>query len=181
MKYYELKMHNDTKDFEYSNKSGLFFKQQKRQFAEQQQKFKQLMVAHFDQTLVMLSLKITHVLMSQKKPLTLAKNILKPCLKILVQNIYGGATAVTKVQKLELSDNFLQRCSLIAASVKEIVLAMLCYATCSGLQLIKLIDFIGQAQLVVHARFSDMELIKIVDHYRFCLPIGIDINAQSVF
>ena len=90
MKYYELKMHKDTKHSEQRNKSGSFFKQKKRQFAEQQQKFKQLMVAHFDLTLVILSVKIAHVLVSQIKPFTLAKNIVKPCLEILVQKIHAG-------------------------------------------------------------------------------------------
>ena len=56
------------------------------------------MVARSDQPLVITSLKIAHVLVSQKKPFTLAESVVKPCLEIVAQEIYGGATAVTKVQ-----------------------------------------------------------------------------------
>ena len=64
---------------------------------------------------------------------------------------------------------------------KKKVLAMLRYAICFGLQLIESIDFISRVQLVAHICFLDMELMKIEDYYRFCLPINIDVNAQSVF
>ena len=99
----------------------------------QQQQFEQLMVARSDQPLVISSLKIAHVLMSQKKPFIFAENVVKPCLERVAQ-IHGGATAVTKVQMLTLSDDIMQRrCSIIAASLKEIVLAKLRLAPCFGL------------------------------------------------
>ena len=69
--------------------------------------------------------------MSQKKPYVLAESVEKPC-----QENHGGATAVTKMQKLALSYNTMQRrCSMIAASLKEIVLAKLCFAPWFGFQL----------------------------------------------
>ena len=34
---------------------------------------------------------------------------------------------------------------------------------------------------MVYVRFPDMKRMKIVDHYMFCLPIGIDTTALSVF
>ena len=71
MEKYKLKRQRDTKHSEHKNKSATFFKQQTRQYALQQQQFEQLMVARFDQPLVMSSLKIAHVLMSQKKPFIL--------------------------------------------------------------------------------------------------------------
>ena len=51
------------------------------------------MVARSDQPLVIASLKIAHVLMSQKKPFTLAESVVKPYLETVVQEIHGGATA----------------------------------------------------------------------------------------
>ena len=99
MEKYKLKRHRDTKHSEHKNKSATFFKQQTRQYAPQQQRFEQLMVARSDQPLVITSLKIAHVLVSQKKPFILAESVVvKPCLEIVAQEIYGGATAVTKIQ-----------------------------------------------------------------------------------
>ena len=67
------------------------------------------MVARSDQPLVITSLKIAPVLMSQKKPFTLAESVVKPCLETVAQEIHGGTTVVTKVQKLALSNNTMQR------------------------------------------------------------------------
>ena len=67
MEKYKLKRLRDTKHSEHKNKSATFFKQQTRQYAPQQQQFEQLMVARSDQPLVISSLKIAYVLMSQKK------------------------------------------------------------------------------------------------------------------
>ena len=181
MEKYKLKRHRDTKHSEHKNKSATFFKQQTRQYALQQQRFEQLMVARSDQPLVITSLKIAHVLMSQMKPFTLAESVAKPCLEIVAQEIHGGTMAVTKVQKLALSDNTMQRrCSLIAASLKEIFLAKLRLAPCFGLQLDEMTYITSKAQLIVYVRFPSTERMKIVDHYLFCLPIGIDTTALSV-
>ena len=175
MEKYKLKRHRDTKHSEHKNKSATFFKQQTRQYAVQQQQFEQLMVARSDQPLVITSLKIAHVLMSQKKSFTLAEYVVKPCLEIVAQEIHGETTAVTKVQKVALSDNIMQRrSSMIAASLKEIVLAKLRLAPCFGLQLDETTDITSKAQLIVYVRFPSTERMKIVDHYLFCLPIGID-------
>ena len=57
MEKYKLKRHRDTKHSEHKNKSATFFKQQTRQYALQQQRFEQLMVARSDQPLVITSLK----------------------------------------------------------------------------------------------------------------------------
>ena len=70
---------------------------------------------------------------------------------------------------------------MIAASLKEIVLAKLRLAPCFGLQLDETTDITGKAQLIVYVRFPSTERMKIVDHYLFCLPIGIDTTALSVF
>ena len=175
MEKYKLTRHRDTKHSEHKNKSVTLFKQQTRQYALQQQQFEQLMVARSDQPLVISSLKIAHVLMSQKKPFIFAESVVKPCLEIVAQEIDGKATAVTKVQKLALSDNTVQRrCLIIAASIKKIVLAKLRLAPCFGLQLDETTDITCKARLIVYVRFPDTERVKIVDHYLFCLPIGID-------
>ena len=140
------------------------------------------MVARSDQPLVISSLKIAHVLMSHKKPFILAESVVKSRLEIVAQEIHGGATAVTKVQKLALSDNTKQRkCSMIAASLKEIVLAKIRLAPCFGLQLDETTDITSEVQLIVYIRFPDTERVKIVDHHLFCLSIGIDTTALSVF
>ena len=68
MEKYKLKRHRDTKHSEHKNKSATFFKQQTRQYTVQQQRFEQLMVVRSD--LVITSLEIAHVLMSQNKPFT---------------------------------------------------------------------------------------------------------------
>ena len=95
MKKCKLKRYRDTKHSEHKNKSATFFKQQTQQYALQQQRFEQLMVARSDQPLVITSLKIAHVLMFQKMPFTLAESVVKPCLEIVAQEIHGGATVVT--------------------------------------------------------------------------------------
>ena len=89
---------------------------------------------------------------------------------------------MTKVQKLALFDNIKQRrSSMTAVSVKEIVLAKLRLAPSFGRQLDETTDFTSKAQLIVYVRFPDTECMKIVDHYLFCLPIGIDTTALSIF
>ena len=89
---------------------------------------------------------------------------------------------MTKVQKLALFDNTMQRrSSMIAASPKEIVLAKLSLAPCFGLQLNETTDITSKAQLIVNVRFPDTERTKIVDPYLFCLSIGVDTTALSVF
>ena len=98
MEKYKLKKHRDTKHSEHKNKSATFFKQHTRQYALQQQPFEQLIAARSDQPLVISSLKIAHVFISQKKPFILAESVVKPCLEIVAQEIHKGATAVTKVQ-----------------------------------------------------------------------------------
>ena len=108
----------------------------------------------------------------------MAESVVKSCLEIAVQEIHGGATAVTKGKKLALFNNTMQRrCSMIVASLKEIVLVKLCL----GLQLHETNDTTSKAQLFVYVCFPDTERMKIVDHYLFCLPIGIDTTALSVF
>ena len=140
------------------------------------------MVARSDQPLIISSLKIAHVFMSQKKPFILAESVVKPCLEIVAQKIHAGATAVIKVQKLALSDNTMQRRrSIIAASLKEIVLAKLRLARCFGLQLDETTDITSKAHLIVYVRFPDTERMKTVDQYLFCFPIGIHTTALSVF
>ena len=182
MEKYKLKRHRGNKHSKHKNKSATFFKQQTRQYAVQQQRFEQLIWARFDQPLVITSLKIGHVRMSQKKPFTLAESVVKPCLEIIAQEIYGGATAVTEVQKVALSDNTKhRRSSIIAASLKEIVLAKLRLAPCFGLQLDETTDVTSKAQLIVYVRFPSTERMKIVDHYLFRLPLGIDTTALSLF
>ena len=70
---------------------------------------------------------------------------------------------------------------MIAASLKEIVLAKLRLAPCFELQLDETTDITSKAQLIVYVRFPSTERMKIVDHYLFCLPIGIDTTALSLF
>ena len=72
---------------------------------------------------------------------------------------------------------------MIAASLKEIVLATLQAAPCFGIQLDVTFHFTSQAQLIVWVRFPDKERIpkKLADHYIFCLPVGVYITASRIF
>ena len=104
------------------------------------------------------------------------------CLEIVAQEIHGGTMAVAKVQKLALyGDSMQRRCSMIATSLKEIVLAKLRNAPCFGLQLDETTDITSQAQLIVYVRFTDTERKKLADHYLFRLPVGVDTTALSIF
>ena len=85
MEKYKLKKYRDIKHSNHKNKSASFFKQQTRQFAEQKHHFEQLIVTHSDQPLVVSSLKIAHDFISQRKPFTLAENVVKPSLEIVAQ------------------------------------------------------------------------------------------------
>ena len=79
MEKFKLNRRRDTKHSDHKNKLASFFKYQTRQFAEQKHQFEQLMVARADQPFGVSSLKIAHVLMSQRKPLTLTESVIKRC------------------------------------------------------------------------------------------------------
>ena len=68
-----------------------FFKQQTKNFVQQQQTFKNIMTPKPSQGLVISSFKIAHQLMVAKKPFTLAENVIKPCLMIVARELHGGA------------------------------------------------------------------------------------------
>ena len=70
---------------------------------------------------------------------------------------------------------------MIAASLKEIVLAKLRLAPCFGLQLDETTDISSKAQLIVYVRFPSIERMKIVDYNLFCFSIGRETTALSVF
>ena len=55
------------------------------------------MVARSAQPLVTLSLKLAHVLISQRNPFTLAEDVMKPCLKTAAQEVHEETSAVIKV------------------------------------------------------------------------------------
>ena len=58
---------------------------------------------------------------------------------------------------------------MIAASLKEIVLAKLRLAPCFGLQLDETTDISNKAQLIAYVRFPSIERMKIVDLFFFLL------------
>ena len=177
----KLKRHRDTVHAEHCNKSVDIFKQQTKNFVQQQQTFKNIMTPKTSQGLVVSSFKIAHQLMVAKKPFTLAENVIKPCLEIVARELHGGA-AKTEVKKLSLSDNSMQRrCALIADSLKEQVLAKLHDAPCFGLQLDETTDITREAQLIVYVRFPDKKSDLIEDHYLYCIPVGVDTTAASIF
>jgi len=69
-----MKRHTNNKHPENKNKLVSFFKQQTRQFIEQQRQFQQ--VAPLDQHLVLSSQKVGHVLTSAWKPFILAESVI---------------------------------------------------------------------------------------------------------
>ena len=94
-------------------------------------------------------------------------------MEIVAQEIHGKATAVTKVPKLALSYKSMnRRCSIIAAPLKEIVLAKLLHAPALGFNYMKSTDITSTAQLIVYVRFLDTQCKKIADPYLFWLLLA---------
>jgi len=89
---------------------------------------------------------------------------------------------VTEVQRLALFDDSMQkRCVVVAASLKEMLLAKLRDAPCFGIQFDVTTDITRQAHLIAYVRFSDKECMKIVYHYLLCLPTGTDNTGANIF
>ena len=98
-----------------------------------------------------------------KKAIYLTESVIKSCLGIIAQKIRGGTATAPNVPKLAWCDNSMQRrCSIIAASLKEIVLAKLRNAPCFELQLDVTTHITSQAQLIVSVRFPDKERVSIL-------------------
>ena len=77
------------------------------------------------------------------------------------------------MQQIPLSnDTMTVRSAMIAEDIKQQLIANLIEAPCFALQFDETTDIGNDAQLIVHCRFPNKSVGKIVEHFLFCLPVG---------
>ena len=180
----KLRNHLQTKHAIHQNKSVQFFKKQHDYLYNQQSALKSLVrnTSANTKPLLFSSFQIAHVLMQQKKPYSEAESVIKPCLKIVANLCHGGKQAVDKVEQIPLSNDTMSvRGSMIADDIKQQLIAKLKEAPCFALQLDETADIKHDAQLIVYCRFPDKSVKKIVEHFLFCLPVGVQTTGEFIF
>ena len=122
------------------------------------------------------------MLTQQKKPYTDAESVIKPCLKIVANLLHGGLNALEKVQEIPLSnDTMTARSAMIAEDIKQQLIANLIESPCFALQFDETTDIGNDAQRFVYCRFPNKSVGKIVEHFLFCLPVGLQTTRVSIF
>ena len=180
----KLRNHLENKHGIHRNKSEQFFKKQHDSLCKQQTAVQRLVVNNSanKNALLLSSFQIAHVLMQQKKPYTEAESVIKPCLKIVANLLHGGQNALEKVQQIPLSnDTMTARSAMIAGDIKQQLIANLIEAPCFALQLDETTDISNDAQLIVYCRFPNKSVGKIVKHFLFCLPVGLQTTGEFNF
>ncbi|XP_045115835.1 zinc finger MYM-type protein 6-like [Portunus trituberculatus] len=151
---------------------------------KQQRSFDSIMVHQEkeEKSLLMTSMEIAHILMKNKKPFTLAETVILPCLEIAAQHLHGGKKPRDKVRSIPLSDSSMKRRSVaVAEDLKDQLLTRLRAAPWFGLQFDETTDIVNVAQLLAYCRFPDSQSKKIVEHFLFCLPLGVQTTAEEIF
>ena len=177
----KLERHLQTHHPEHKNKSNQFFSEKLKSIFAQQSSLQNIVKtgAH-DKPLVIASLKMTHVILREKRSYMDMEKIVKPCLSIAAEYLHGGSRAVERVTSIPLSDTTIRsRCLLIATDLKAQLVEKLKASPVFGIQLDETTDIGGEAQLIVYTRF--IEELKIVDRFLFCLTVGIETTAQAIF
>ena len=124
------------------------------------------------------------MLIQQRKPYTEAKSIIKPCLKIVANLLHGGKNTLEKVQQISLfNDTMTVRNGMIAEDIKEQLIAILIgrFAPCFALQFEETTDITNNAQLIVYCQFVNKTVQKIVEHFLFCLSVGLQTTGEFIF
>ncbi|XP_045128621.1 SCAN domain-containing protein 3-like [Portunus trituberculatus] len=169
---------------EHKNKSKEFFEATRAELKKQQRSFDSIMVHQEkeEKSLLMTSMEIAHILMKNKKPFTLAETVILPCLEIAAQHLHGGKKPRDKVRSIPLSDSSMKRRSVaVAEDLKDQLLTRLRAAPWFGLQFDETTDIVNVAQLLAYCRFPDSQSKKIVEHFLFCLPLGVQTTAEEIF
>ena len=180
----KLRNHLENKHAIHRNKSEQFFKKQYDYLCKQKIAVQRLVINNLANKNALLesSFQIAHVLMQQKKPYTEAESVIKPCLKIVANLLHGGQNALEKVQQIPLSnDTMTARSAMIAEDIKQQLIANFIEAPCSALQFDETTDIGNDTQLIVYCRFPNKSIGKIVGHFLFCLPQGLQTTGEFIF
>lgn len=180
----KLLSHLKMQHSEHKNKSKEFFEATRAELKKQQRSFDSIMVHQEkeEKSLLMTSMEIAHILMKNKKPFTLAETVILPCLEIAAQHLHGGKKPRDKVRSIPLSDSTMKRRSVaVAEDLKDQLLTRLRAAPWFGLQFDETTDIVNVAQLLAYCRFPDSQSKKIVEHFLFCLPLGVQTTAEEIF
>ncbi|XP_045139254.1 SCAN domain-containing protein 3-like [Portunus trituberculatus] len=180
----KLLSHLKMQHSEHKNKSKEFFEATRAELKKQQRSFDSIMVHQEkeEKSLLMTSMEIAHILMKNKKPFTLAETVILPCLEIAAQHLHGGKKPRDKVRSIPLSDSSMKRRSVaVAEDLKDQLLTRLRAAPWFGLQFDETTDIVNVAQLLAYCRFPDSQSKKIVEHFLFCLPLGVQTTAEEIF
>lgn len=180
----KLLSHLKMQHSEHKNKSKEFFEAIRAELKKQQRSFDSIMVHQEkeEKSLLMTSMEIAHILMKYKKPFTLAETVILPCLEIAAQHLHGGKKPLDKVRSIPLSDSSMKRRSVaVAEDLKDQLLTRLRAAPWFGLQFDETTDIVNVAQLLAYCRFPDSQSKKIVEHFLFCLPLGVQTTAEEIF
>ena len=179
-----LSNHPENKHSIHRNKSKQFFKKQYDYLCKQKTALQSLVInnSYNKNALLLFSFQIAHVLMQQRKPYTEAKSVIKPCLKIAANFLHGGKNASEKVQQIPLSNNKMTvRSVMIAEDIKKQLIAKLIEAPCFALQFDETTDITNDAQLIVYFRFPNKAVGEIVEHFLFCLSVGLQTTGAFIF
>ena len=110
------------------------------------------------------------------------ESVIKPCLKIVANLLCGGKQAVDKVEQIALSnDTITAQSAMIAEDIKLRLIVKLIEAPCLALQFDETTCIKNDGQLIVYCRFSDESFKKIVEHFLFCLLVGLQSTGEFMF
>ncbi|XP_069192912.1 protein FAM200A-like [Procambarus clarkii] len=131
--------------------------------------------------LTLASLKMTHIVL-QKKSFTELENVVLPCLEVAADLIHGEKDAVKNVTQIPLSDTtIIRRSVMLADDLKEQLVKKLRLAASFGIQLHEITYIGGEAQLIVYCRFPDLKEKTTVEHYLYCIQLGLETTAHNIF
>jgi len=142
------------------------------------------MVKEGNNDLVLASKKLLHILMQ--------KSVLMPSwnqqffpvfkLQITADILVGRKKAVDKVRQIPLSDNT-TKCKYlhISEDLSKQLLDKLKKAHSFRIHLDETTDISDEVQLIVYCRVADEEAKTAVEHYLYCLKLGVFTTAQAIF
>ena len=175
----KLQRHLEANHAAYETKTISFFKHMKSSVCKQKDSF--LGAIKTDRDLLLTSYRLSHHILKTKKPFTLGKEVIKPALQIMAEQLLDKETE-RKFQYIPLSDTTVSRRGFyMAEDLLEQLLCKIGKVSCYGLQLDESTDIGRRAQLLLFIRIPDTDSYNIVDEYLCCLNLEVNTSAEQVF
>ncbi|XP_042226265.1 protein ZBED8-like [Homarus americanus] len=125
------------------------------------------------------SLKITHLLVTKKKPITESEEIIVPALNILAEEVLGKSAAM-KLNEVPLSATTMERWKLMIAEDLLLQLAeRVRKSPCYGLQFDLSTDFTNRAQLTCFTCYVDCEHLRMIEEFLFSEDVGAETTGEA--